>query len=159
MTDKQQIKTKKNRFKEDEDKMLILLVEKYHESWDRIGYLMNRKKRICKERYYHYLLPKHSCWQWTTEEKLQLIFLKSQLNYSWEDINKIFPSRGPKTIKNQWYYLSKKPFVKELIIYFQTAQSSKHKGKKDRNNVEIENMNYFSDIFDSCDEIFLESFE
>ena len=153
------IKIKKKRFNVEEDKKLLLLVEKYHENWEKIGYLMNRHKRICKERYYHYLVPKHSSWQWTSEERLLLIYLKSQLNYSWEAINKIFPSRGPKTIKNQWYYLSKKPNVKELIIYFQTVQSIKCKETVENNNDENKNINIFSDIFDSCDEIFLDLFE
>ena len=151
--------SQKKRFKIDDDKKLIYLVEKYHENWDLIGFLMNRQKRVCKERYYHYLVPKHSSWQWTTEERLQLIYLKTKLNYNWEEINKIFPSRGPKTIKNQWYYLSKKPNVKELITYFQTAQSVKLKETVENNNDENKNFNIFSDLFDSSDDISLELFE
>ena len=105
----------KKRFHEEDDKKLLILVEAFPNDWDKIGKLMNRKKRVCKERYFHYLVPKHSGWQWTNEEKLHLIYMKSILNYQWDEINKVFPSRGPKTIKNQWYYLSKKPSIKILI--------------------------------------------
>ena len=146
--------SKKKRFKIDDDKKLIYLVEKYHENWDLIGFLMNRQKRVCKERYYHYLVPKHSSWQWTTEERLQLIFCKSQLNYSWEAINKIFPSRGPKTIKNQWYYLSKKPIVQTLITYFQNINPKNVKQKVEDDNDEQEFIDIISDLFDSFDELF-----
>ena len=55
-------------------------------------------------------------WHWTLEEKIQLIYLKNILNLSWDAINKIFPYRGPKTIKNQWYYLCKKKSVQELTL-------------------------------------------
>ena len=142
--------SKKKRFNIEDDKKLIFLVEKYHQNWDIIGFLMNRQKRVCKERYYHYLLPKHSSWQWTLEERLQLIYLKSQLKYSWEEINKIFPYRGPKTIKNQWCYLSKKPNVQKLIILY---QNNFLKTFKQQNNFHLDN-NEYADIFsDFCDSL------
>ena len=139
---------KTKRFTENEDKMLNSLVEKFKGNWEKIGKLMNRNKRVCKERYENYLIPKHSLWQWTFEEKMQLIYMKIILNYRWETINKVFPSRGPKTIKNQWYYLSKKPFVQIIKKHFTTPNSKDICSQKDTDNVDETYVDNSDEIFD-----------
>ena len=141
---------RKNRFTEEDDKKILELLKEFPGKWDKIGKILNRDKRSCKERYQHYLLPIHSTWHWTTEEKLQLIYLKAKLNYSWDEINKVFPSRGPKTIKNQWYYLSKKPLVQALI-----GQMKNFKRTISRNKLKNKEVNKsitdFSDVYEVSD--------
>ena len=97
------------RFNVNDDKKLISLVQEYHGNWEKIGKIMNRHKRVCKERYTNYLLPEYALWQWTTEEKIQLIYMKSVLNYNWKTINKAFPYRGPK--KKSMVFSIKKTFI------------------------------------------------
>ena len=111
------IQNKKNRkkFNEYEDNKLLNLVHQYSKNWMKIGILMNRNQRACKERYEHYLQAKYISWHWTIEEKMKLILLRGKLKYNWDLINKMFPLRAPKLIKNQWYYLLKKPFVQAII--------------------------------------------
>ena len=157
-TDNQRIINKKNRFTEEDDKKLISLVRKFPKNWKKISQIMNRNKRACRERYQHYLMPKHSTWHWTTEEKLQLIYVKGKLNYSWDAINKIFPSRGPKTIKNQWYYLKKKISVQILIEQMKNIKPKYH--KPNTKSIDKENFVDFVDIFDCSDlEFILHSHE
>ena len=148
------LKNKKNRFTLDDDKKLLFLIKQYKMDWDIIAKKMNRKKKSCKERYFHYLIPANSSLHWTTEEKLQLIFLKGKLNYNWESINKMFPSRGPKTIKNQWYYLSKKPSIQFLIEQMKKSEPNASK------NIDEQQILEYSDIFDCSDcEFVLNIFE
>ena len=142
---------KRNRFNEDDDKRLLQLTQKYQENWNKIGKIMKRSKRACKERYLHYIIPQHSTWQWTTEEKMQLIYLKSQLDLSWSDINKVFPSRGPKTIKNQWYYLSKKPAVQMMIEQFKNKKTRPYHKHCNKNSDNMNSSINFSDFFEASD--------
>ena len=139
------LKNTKNRFTLNDDNQLIYLINQFKMDWDKIAKKMNRKKKSCKERYFHYLIHADSSLHWTAEEKLQLIFLRGKLNYNWEYINKMFPSRGPKTIKNQWYYLRKKPSIQ--IIINQMKNSSI--------NIDENEIFDFSDIFCYSDSDFI----
>ena len=142
-------KRKRNRFTEEDDKKLLNLIQKYPKNWNKISELMKRKKKACKDRYTQYLVPKHSSWHWTTEEKLQLIYLKAKLKLKWDSINKIFPSRGPKTIKNQWYYLKNKPQVQIIIDLMKNNEQLIF--QKNNQKLLIKDQIDFPEIFDNFD--------
>jgi hypothetical protein len=95
---------KKNKFTQEEDEKLRLMVKIYgEENWKDISLNMNSKNpRQCHDRWIYYLSPNVNNNPWSPEEEKKLVKLIQEFGRKWTKISKEFPGRNDIQIKNKW---------------------------------------------------------
>ncbi len=97
-----------HRFSRDEDNRLLELVRSFGTNqWERVGSLMNRSARQCKDRYELFISPDIRHDPWTATEDEQLLRCQEQFGRRWPYIAQYFSGRSPMQLKNRWIKLDR----------------------------------------------------
>ena len=101
--------SKKQKWTEEEDKLLIEAVKKYTtNNWPLIACsISGRTGKQCRERWINQLNPDLKKNDWNAQEDLLLINLQKVYGNSWAKISKSLPGRSANAIKNRWSWLSR----------------------------------------------------
>jgi myb proto-oncogene protein len=96
-------KIPRSRFSSAEDARLRELVRLYGtRQWDMVAQAMlGRKKRHCRERWFHYLAPDISSSLWTRGEDRRLLALIEEHGSRWTFLESFFPGRKDNALKNR----------------------------------------------------------
>lgn len=123
---------KKFPFSPNEDKLLLLLVNKYgRKNWVKISsYFSDRSARQCRERFNIYLSPEIRHDDWTTEEDELLQELVETHGKKWAEIALSFQGRSANSIKNRYYVHIMKTRRKSHRKLTKVAKNTKAKGSK-----------------------------
>jgi hypothetical protein len=102
-------KIRRNKFTEQEDNHLRALVSQFGvTNWNLIASQMpGRIARQCRDRWNHYLTPKHGTEQWTPDEDRLLIQHLQQCGPRWSDIATLFPGRKDISVRNHCIRLAR----------------------------------------------------
>jgi hypothetical protein len=131
-------KIRRIKFTEQEDNHLRALVAQFGvTNWNLIASQMpGRIARQCRDRWNHYLTPRHGNEQWTSDEDRLLIQHLHQYGPRWSDIAALFPGRKDITVRNHCYRLVRQndgqldsyqcPRIKADIIDARELQDIEH---------------------------------
>jgi hypothetical protein len=102
-------KIRRIKFTEQEDSHLRALVGQFGvTNWNLIASQMpGRIARQCRDRWNHYLTPKHSSEQWTPDEDRLLIQRLQHCGPRWSDIAAISPNRKDIAVRNHCYRIAR----------------------------------------------------
>ena len=107
---KELFKVVKSKFKPEEDKLLLKLVQEHgKKDWKKISKLMgSRNSRQCRERWRNYLRPEVLQTNWTEEEDMLLLRKYEEIGPKWNIIGSCFQGRSVNNIRNRWVKLMRK---------------------------------------------------
>lgn len=137
-------KYRRQRFTEEEDKLLTMYVNKIGYNWDDIAKKLHRKnKRQVRDRWLWYLNPELKAQPFTEAEDKLLEEKLNEIGNKWRAIAKFFPGRTDVSLKNRWSMIQRqrnsdsiKPQRRRKI----TPQSSGHV------QIEKEEFEFFNDM-------------
>ncbi|GAQ83474.1 myb proto-oncogene protein [Klebsormidium nitens] len=86
-----------------EDVVLLNFVKENGKAgWARVGRMLGRTGKQCRNRFYNALDPELSAKEWTAEEDRCMVELHKRFGCRWAILARHLPGRGQNTIKNHW---------------------------------------------------------
>lgn len=88
-----------------EDRVILDWVGSYGANdWARLATILKeRTGKQCRERWINYLSPERGSKQWTHQEDIEIVQLRSTMGNRWKAIADRLPGRNENQVKNRWY--------------------------------------------------------
>lgn len=150
------MRSRRVRFTDEEDKMLISAVKKTEtRDWTLISsYIPSKTAKQCRDRYNHHLKDQGSNSGWTEYEDRIILDMFNVVGSKWKQISSRLPGRTNTNVKNRWQVLSR---IQRKSLS-QKVQSEPQQTNVDQTHV-VDTSQFdakFLDFFDNPD---LESFQ